>query len=160
MPYQWTSAPGETPQCLRLWPHNSLPRQGMAAFVLATFCMILIPVVTLLGSPVLWGLLPFVLLAVWGLYLALNSNRRSRQILEVLTLDGEDAHLTRTDPSGATRQWDCNRYWTTITKYDREGPVPHYVTLKGKGREVEIGAFLREEEPRALYDKLRRAWRR
>jgi uncharacterized membrane protein len=160
MPYMWTTDRGEQRQELRLWPHNSLPPQGMAAFVLATFTMILIPVITLLGSPVLWGLLPFALLAVWGVYHALRRNRQSRDIVEVLTLDGEDAHLVRTDPSGATSEWDCNRYWTTITKYENEGPIPHYVTLKGMGREVEIGAFLSEEERVALYEELQRAWRR
>ena len=132
----------------------------MAAFVLATFAMILIPVVTLLGSPVLWGLLPFVLLAVWGLYYALQRNHHALKILEVLTLDDDDAQLVRTEPSGAVKEWDCNRYWTTITKYEKDGPVPQYVTLKGKGREVEIGAFLSEDERIALYDELQRAWRR
>jgi uncharacterized membrane protein len=34
--------------------------------------------------------------------------------------------------------------------------VPHYVTLRGKGREVEIGAFLSEEERIALFEDLRR----
>ena len=40
------------------------------------------------------------------------------------------------------------------------GPVPHYVTLKGAGREVEIGAFLTEEERRALEPALREALER
>lgn len=131
----------------------------MAAFVLATFTLILIPALPLLGSVVLWGLLPFLLIAVWGIYFALGRNRRARQIIEVLTLDTDAAHLTRTDANGAVREWDCNRYWTQVTKYEAEGPVPHYVTLKGKGREVEIGAFLSEEERIALYDDLLRALR-
>ncbi|MFK7746369.1 MAG: DUF2244 domain-containing protein [Roseobacter sp.] len=160
MPYQWTSTPDETPQELRLWPHNSLPPRGLAAFVLATFTMILIPVITLLGSPVLWGLLPFAMLAVWGMYYALLRNQKARAILEVLTLDTEAAHLVRTEPSGEVKSWNCNRYWTTISKYDESGPIPHYVTLKGMGREVEIGAFLSEDERVALYDELQRAWRR
>ena len=160
MPYQWTSAPDETPQRLHLWPHNSLPARGHEAFVLATFAMILIPIVTLLGSPLLWGLLPFALLAVWGMHTALRRNRQARQISEVLTLDADAAQLTRTEPSGAVREWGCNRYWTTITKYEKDGPIPHYVTLKGMGREVEIGAFLSEDERVALYDELLRAWAR
>lgn len=160
MPYQWTSQPGETPQRLRLWPHNSLPHEGMAAFVLGTFTLICIPALPLLGTPVLWGLLPFLLMAVWGMFFALRYNRRMRQIVEELTLGDEDAHLVRTEPSGATRDWQCNRYWTTITKYDTDGPIPHYITLKGKGREVEIGSFLSEEERVSLYDELQRAWAR
>lgn len=158
MPYQWTTPPEETPQQLRLWPHQSLPAKGMAAFILATFTMILIPVITLLGSPVLWGLLPFALAAVWGMYFALQRNHHARKIEEILTLYEDSAQLIRTEPSGATRAWDCNRYWTTITKYENEGPIPQYVTLKGKGREVEIGAFLSEDERVALYDELQRAW--
>ena len=154
------TAPDETPQRLRLWPHNSLPPKGLAAFVLATFTMILIPVLTLLGSPVLWGLLPFALLAVWGIFHALRRNQKSREIVEELTLDAQEARLTRTDPSGAVQAWDCNRYWTKITKYDEGGPIPQYVTLKGKGREDESGAFLSEEERIELYDELQRAWRR
>jgi uncharacterized membrane protein len=43
-----------------------------------------------------------------------------------------------------------------VLKYDTDGPVPHYVTLQGAGREVEIGAFLSEDERCALYDELRR----
>jgi uncharacterized membrane protein len=132
----------------------------MAAFVLTTFTLILIPTLPLLGSVLLWWLLPFVLLAVWGIYFALRRNYRARQITEVLTLNEDAAHLTRTEPSGAVREWDCKRYWTTITKYEKDGPIPHYVTLKGMGREVEIGAFLSEDERMALYDELQRAWRR
>jgi uncharacterized membrane protein len=132
----------------------------MAAFILATFAMILIPTLTLLGSPVLWGLLPFTLLAVWGMYHALQRNHHARRIEEVLTLGEKAARLVRTEPSGEVREWDCNRHWTTITKYDEGGPVPHYVTLRGMGREVEIGAFLSEDERVSLYDELKRAWAR
>ena len=159
MPYRWTTDPDAQVQEMHLWPHNSLPQQGMAATVLFTFTMILIPTLPLLGSVVLWGLLPFVLAAVWALYFALRRNRRARQIIEVLTLGPEDTTLTRTDANGAVQAWDCNRYWTQVTKYENEGPVPHYVTLKGKGREVEIGAFLSEDERLALYDDLSRALR-
>ncbi|MEM6372776.1 MAG: DUF2244 domain-containing protein [Pseudomonadota bacterium] len=154
MPYRWTTTPDEPTQELHLWPHNSLPQKGMAAFVLSTFTLILIPALPLLGSVILWGLLPFLLLAVWGIFHALRHNRRTRQIVEVLTLDQDQASLVRTNPKGDTQEWDCNRYWTQVTKYEREGPVPNYVTLKGMGREVEIGAFLSEEERVALYDDL------
>lgn len=157
MPYRWTTAPEATTQELQLWPHNSLPQRGMAAFVLTTFTLILIPALPLLGSFVLWGILPFALAAVWAIYFALQHNRRARQIIEVLRLDPDETRLTRTDANGNVQTWDCNRYWCQVTKYETEGPVPHYVTLKGKGREVEIGAFLSEDERIALYDDLMRA---
>lgn len=157
MPYRWTTPPSEPTQELHLWPHESLPPKGMAAFVLTTFTLILIPTLPLLGSPVLWGLLPFLLAAVWAIYFALQRNHKARQIFEVLTLSGDEARLVRTNPNGVRQEWDCNRYWAQVSKYDRDGPVPHYVTLKGMGREVEIGAFLSEEERISLFDDLNQA---
>lgn len=160
MPYEWTSRPYATPQTMRLWPHQSLPARGMAAFVLSTFTLISIPVIPLLGSPILWGMLPFTLAAVWGIYFALQRNHKARLIEEELVLSDSTARLRRTNPRGDVQEWDCDRYWTQVTKYEDEGPVPHYVTLRGKGREVEIGAFLSEDERIALYDDLTRALHR
>ncbi|MEQ6247490.1 DUF2244 domain-containing protein [Sulfitobacter sp. HNIBRBA3233] len=157
MPYEWTSQPHSVPQTMRLWPHQSLPARGMAAFVLSTFTLISIPVIPLLGSPILWGMLPFTLAAVWGIYFALQRNHRSRLIEEELVLSEDMAQLRRTNPRGDVQEWDCDRYWTKVTKYEADGPVPHYVTLRGKGREVEIGSFLSEEERIALYEDLKRA---
>ena len=70
MPYQWTTEPDSQPQEMRLWPHQSLPPRGFAAFILTTFTLILIPTLPLLGTTLLWGLLPFVLMAVAGIYFA------------------------------------------------------------------------------------------
>ncbi len=160
MPYSWTkSDTAATVQELQLWPHQSLPPKGFAAFVLATFILIQIPLLPLLGSVVLWGLLPFLLLAVAGLWYALDRSHRNAQVLEILTLTDRDAHLIRHNPRGAAQEWHCNRYWTTPHMHKKDGPVPHYVTLKGGGREVEIGAFLSEDERIALFEELTRALR-
>lgn len=156
MPYEWTTPPNGTAQQMRLWPHQSLPARGFAAFILTTFMLILIPTMMLLGSVLLWGILPFAMLAVAGVYIALQHNHKTRLIEEVLTLDDENAHLTHTTHKGDVKEWQCNRYWTKVTKYDSDGPVPHYVTLRGEGREVEIGAFLSEEERIDLFEDLQR----
>ncbi|MGJ5618532.1 DUF2244 domain-containing protein [Sulfitobacter sp. MF3-043] len=160
MPYEWTSPPQAPRQQMRLWPHQSLPPRGFAAFILATFILILIPTLPLLGTVLLWGLLPFTLLAVGGMYLALQKNHRARQIEEVLTLDDDTARLTHTSPKGEVKEWDCNRYWAQVLKYEEGGPVPHYVTLRGHGREVEIGAFLSEDERKDLFEDLKRSLHR
>ena len=156
MPYEWTTPPRANPQQMRLWPHQSLPARGFAAFMLATFTLAMIPLFAMLGTALLWGLLPFVLLALGAVYWALQHNHRARQIAEVLTLDDTTARLVHTTAKGEVKDWNCNRYWTRVKKYDDDGPVPHYVTLRGEGREVEIGAFLSEEERIALYDDLSR----
>ncbi|AXI54062.1 DUF2244 domain-containing protein [Sulfitobacter sp. JL08] len=157
MPYKWKTPPApKSASELQLWPHQSLPPKGFAAFIGATFVLIMIPLFPLIGSVVLWGVLPFLLLAVGGVWLALERSHRNAQILEVLTLSGETAHLVRHNPRGPAQEWDCNIYWAQVEMHKKDGPVPHYVTLRGEGREVEIGAFLSEEERISLYDDLLR----
>lgn len=159
MPYHWTQSSGPERE-LHLWPHNSLPPRGAAAVVLSVFALASIPMLTLLGSVLLWGLLPFILLAVAGIWLAIDANYRNRRILEVFTLSASHAHLVRHNPRGQILEWDCNRYWAQPVMHKNGGPVPNYVTLKGGGREVEIGAFLSEDERKSLYDELLQALRR
>lgn len=154
MPYKWThSASSDTPE-LHLWPHQSLQPQGYTRFLGITAALISIPLLALLGSALLWALLPFVLLALFGMKWALDRSRSDRQILEILSLSAEQVHLLRINPDGQRQRWQCNRYWARAEMRDHGGPVPHYVTLSGSNREVEIGAFLSEEERIALFDEL------
>lgn len=157
MPYTWNTSDPQVPgqiQELHLWPHQSLRPRGYAGFIGATFVLVLIPLLSVLGSVVLWGLLPFLMAAVGGMWLALDRSRRDAQVSEVLTLTDEHAHLIRRNPRGQVQEWDCNRYWARPEMHERGGPVPHYVTLSGAGRKVEIGAFLSEKERLALFDEL------
>lgn len=155
MPYDWIKPdPRGDAQELHLWPHQSLPVRGYVWFVAGTFALVLIPLLAVIGSVLLWGILPFVLLALGGMWWALDRSRRNARIIEVLTLTPDRARLVRRDPGGRVLNWECNRYWTTPELHADGGPVPFYVTLRGCGREVEIGAFLSEEERVALYDDL------
>jgi len=165
MPYAWTPSQDPEDGCdLRLWPHRSLPPYGFAAFILVTFAFICVPLLAVIGTVVMWGLLPFILLALAGLWWALRRSYRDAEILEELHLDDHQIRLTRQNPRGPVQDWECNTYWARVEMHPAGGPVPHYVTLKGNGREVEIGAFLSEDERKALYgdlaERLRAATRR
>lgn len=155
MPYDWIKSGPEVKE-LHLWPHQSLPPKGLAAFVLGTYALIAVPMIAILGSVAFWGILPFALLAVGGIWFALNRSYHDRRIVEVLTVSNNDAHLIRHNPKGPAQEWRCNKYWAHPEMHAHSGPVPFYVTLKGGGREVEIGAFLSEEERQALYNELAR----
>lgn len=153
MPYRWTTSTGTQAE-LKLWPHNALPLRGFAGFMLALSTLAAVPLLALLGTALLWGILPFVVLAMTGIWWALRRNRRDRQVIEVLTLTPAQAHLARHNPGGTVQEWQCNRYWARPELHANSGPVPYYITLKGGDREVEIGAFLSEDERKALYDDL------
>lgn len=158
MPYEWTNAPEGTAE-LHLWPYRSLPRRGMVWFLGLTAAMLGLPALVLLGSPVLWGLLPFLLGAVWAIWAALNRSFRDGEIVEVLRLSPDTAQLTRHGPRGRRADWQANPHWVQVTLHSSGGPVPQYLTLRGAGREVELGAFLTEAERVSLEHELRRAFK-
>jgi len=145
MPTQWLPPEGDQRR-LHLWPHQSLPRTGFVWFVGGTAALIALPLVAMIGTPVLWGILPFFALAIWGIWAALMRSYRDGAILEALTLDPCETTLTRDGPRGAHHEWAANTHWVQVVLHPTGGPVPNYLTLRGGPREVEIGRFLSEDE--------------
>jgi uncharacterized membrane protein len=152
MPYEWLPS-DENEHRLHVWPHRSLTQRGFVWFLGLTAALIALPLLAILGSPVVWMLLPFLLAAIAGIWLALRKNGRDRDILEDLRLEPGKATLTRHGPK-ARRDWIANMHWLRVTLHETGGPVPNYLTLKGENREVELGAFLSEDERIALYREL------
>ncbi|MBQ2260321.1 MAG: DUF2244 domain-containing protein [Loktanella sp.] len=161
MPYEWSPEhPNDGPDWqLSLWPYRSLLRKDFVLFMGATAALVALPLITLLGTVILWALLPFFGLMFWGLWTALNISYKRGEILEELVVDDTTAHLTRFNPKGDRQEWRANRYWVTVHLYPKGGPVENYITLRGGDREVEIGAFLDVSERLALYGDLKRALR-
>ena len=153
MPYEWLP-PRDGEQRLHLWPHRSLSQRGFVGFVGLTAALIALPLLAHLGSPVLWALLPFLLVTIWGIWFALRKNGRDRDIVEDLSLTPDRITLVRHGPKGQRQDWEANPYWLRVTLHETGGPVPNYLTLKGGGREVELGAFLSEEERVALKGEI------
>ncbi|MBL9052870.1 MAG: DUF2244 domain-containing protein [Tabrizicola sp.] len=153
MPYEWTRQADGSEE-LQLWPHRSLNQRGFVWFIGATAVLISMPLAAVLGTTVLWGLLPFLLGTIWAIWAALRRNGRDRDIVEHLCLTDTSIHLVRLGPRGKRQEWRANSYWARVTMHPTGGPVPNYLTLKGDGREVELGAFLSEEERIQLSSEL------
>lgn len=152
MPYQWSPTPEPH---LRLWPYRSLSPRGFVWFIGITATLIALPLVTMIGSPVWWGLLPFITAALAAIWFALNRSYRDTAIVEELHLTPTRITLERRGPRAIHKRWEANPHWVQLTLYATEGPVPQYLTLRGNGREVELGAFLSEEERVTLTAELR-----
>lgn len=172
MPHEWVRVPEGAPEKsgaslfaegnppaarLRLWPHRSLTAEGFVWFVGGTAALISLPLIAVLGSPILWGLLPFALMALGSLWWALRRNLRDAALTEELMLWSDRVELVRRDPKGRTRDWSADPHWVKVGLHETGGPVENYLTLKGGGREVEIGAFLSPEERLALRDEIHSA---
>ena len=139
---------------IEVWPYNSLKPKGFVLFLGSTFVLISLPLFNVLGTTVFWGLIPFLLVAFTGVWFALRRSLNDRQILEQLTLSKEEITLIRQNPTGEHKRWVCSTYWAKLKIYETEGPVTKYITLTGNGREVELGAFLSEDERTTLYGEL------
>ena len=159
MPYEWIAPdlPEAPAKELHLWPYRSLPKRGFVTFFAITAGLVSVPLLATLGTAVLWGLLPFIGAALAGLWVALGRSYRDGSVLEELRLWPDRMTLTRQDPRGGRREWEANPHWVSLSLYESDGPVPAYLTLRGNGREVEIGAFLTEAERRALEPEIRAA---
>ncbi|QFU07529.1 hypothetical protein PARPLA_00993 [Rhodobacteraceae bacterium THAF1] len=143
---------------LRLWPNRSLPVAGFAGIMAFCALMFLVPLLPLIGTPVFWGLLPFLLAALAALYLFIMRNYRDGQLVEELTIWSDLLSLERTNPRGPVQTWQGNPHWTRMRLHDK--PIENYITLSGSGRDVELGAFLSPEEREALFDDLDRLLKR
>ena len=160
MPYEWITPHGapDAPQAeLHLWPYRSLLRRDFVVFIAATAALITLPLLAVLGSPVVWALLPFLLAMLAGVWLALNRSYSDGEQREDLKIWQDRVTLTRHTPRKPTQTWEANPHWVRVEMHEDSGPVPFYLTLKGGPREVEIGAFLSPPERRALLGELRRA---
>lgn len=158
MPYQWhITAPEESGAVfiLEAWPHRSLPAKGFVWVIGLTAAGLAIPMLALLGTAALWGMLPFAVIAVWALWVAIRRSYRGAATREVLELAPGQLTLTRSDPGRADRVWQTNPYWVRAA-LRHGGPVEDYLILTDGKREIELGAFLSPEERRALHDDLDR----
>ncbi len=170
MPFQWQNESTKAPELsgassfaakggaplasLSLWPYRSLPRRGFVWFVGATFALISLPLFAVIGTIVLWGLLPFLLLAVGGMWYFLERSYKDGSILEQLDIWTDKITLCRHNPRGPNNTWEANPYWVSVHLHPKSGPVENYLTLKGNDREVELGAFLTPEERQNLHDQI------
>lgn len=139
---------------LRLWPHNALAPRGFAAVIGASAGVLALPLLAVLGNAVLWGILPFALLALAALWLAIRRNWRDRSVIEDMALSRHELRLRHIDPRGPIQEWRADPHWVALHLRPGGGPVEQYLTMTGGGREVELGAFLTPEERVALHAEL------
>ena len=168
MPWEWQTPPTGAPApdapgqaegapplaVLHAWPYRSLPRRGFVFIIAMAFVATLIPVSAFIGTLALWWLLVPGLAALWALWWFLDRSYRDGEILEELSLWPDLIRLERNGPHGRHASWEANPYWVTLQLHKTGGPVKDYLTLKGAGREVELGAFLHEDERPRLRDEL------
>lgn len=139
-----------------LWPHQSLTLRGLKVVLGVAAAGLALPLVMALGTLVFWGLLPFMLLAFWGLVTAIRRNSRDRMIHETLRLWRDEIRVERHETDGRILRWQAKPMEVRL-RLHRDARIESYLTLKGAGREIELGAFLAPEERVALAGEIEAA---
>lgn len=136
-----------------LWPHRSLSRKGFRIVMAGAGAMLAFPVIPLVGTPAIWGLLPFVAGAWALLWLFIKRNYRDGRLREHLAIWPERIAVERREPGGKVLRWEANPYWVELKLHPDQRPE-NYLTLRGSGRTIQLGAFLSPEERQALHGEL------
>lgn len=142
-----------------LRPNRSLSRSGLAWLLVVLWGFLMVPLFPLLGVGAFWVMLPFVLGAVAALWYFIERNNKDGALYEELLLWHDSVSVTRHAPGKAVQCWQANPFWVSVTLKAAGGPVDNYLTLRGNGREIELGAFLSPEERATLRGEVERALR-
>lgn len=137
-----------------LWPHRSLGREGFRWLMIGSAAALALPILALSGTPAALALAPWAgaaLIALWGF---MKLSYASGRLTEELRLWPDAIAVERREPWGKVRRWAANPYWVEIDLADTRA-VSRYLTLRGAGRKIELGAFLTPEEREALAAELR-----
>ncbi|MGG7565409.1 DUF2244 domain-containing protein [Rhodovulum sp. DZ06] len=136
-----------------VWPHRSLSARGFRILMAGVAAALAFPVIPLIGTPVALGLAPFVVAAWVLLFVFIKRNYRDGRLSETLKVWPDLIHVERREPRGPVKTWEANPYWVELKLHPEQRPE-NYLTLRGNGRTIELGAFLSPEERLELHAEL------
>lgn len=120
---------------------------GITAFMLS------VPLWGIAGTPVFWALVPFLAVALWGLWYAIRRNGRNLDLCETLSIWRDEVRVERREPDGRLLRWQSDPMKVRLKLHD-DARIEDYLTMTGGGREIELGAFLAPEERVALAEEI------
>ena len=130
---------------LIIWPHRSCDRKTFLLILFIISFILIIPSFLFLNLSFAISILPFSLLSIFLFFFVGNKNFNDALLIEKLKIYPKKIILERKEPNNDIKKWHSNPYWTKVNIYNN-GPVESYLTLKGNGKEVELGSFLTPEE--------------
>ncbi len=143
---------------LVLYPHRSLSPQGFLVLmgVVAALSFTIGLIFFLAGA---WPIVGFLGLDVAVVYLAFRLNYRAARAHETIRLSGNELEVVKIDSRGRKRRYVLPSAWLRVdleTRPRRAGRL----TLRSRGRGLEVGAFLGQDEKDGLAQVLRDGLRR
>jgi uncharacterized membrane protein len=144
------SAPGEAVSVLVL-PHRSLSRAGLAGFLVAQgFAIAAFAVLAAVGGNVFAP--GFAILAMWFVAFCFLRIWRTSGAGQIVTITPSTLEIASTKGTQTVR---FHPYWTKVRlEQGRHRGWPERLLIGSHGREIEIGAFLNDDERHELARKI------
>mgnify|MGYP001429634571 CR=1 FL=1 len=139
---------------LKLWPNRSLSAKGFVITMLVTGIGLLFPIIPLINYKIGLALVPFALFTFIILFISFVMNYHYGKMYEELTISSNLIEIKRVNSNGTIKRWSANPYWIKVNLYEKDKRIKNYLTIKGNGREIELGSFLAPYERIELKKKI------
>ena len=142
---------------IRLAPNRSLYSYGTKLVFLVIACGFLLPIIPFIGSPIGTTLTIFSGLTFYLFLVMLQRNFQQGSTFEEILISKSKVVVVHQEKNKKQKIWEGNPYWTRVTLDINNPKLKNYLTLAGKGRHIELGAFLSADERVELKDKIQNA---
>ena len=142
---------------MRLAPNRSLDSFGTKIVFLVIACGFLLPIIPFIGSPIGTTLTIFSGLTFYLFLIMLQRNFQQGTTFEEIFISKSKVVVLHQEKNKKQKIWEGNPYWTSVTLDINNPKLKNYLTLAGKGRHIELGAFLSPDERIQLSDKIQNA---
>ena len=153
----WTGACEAPSIKIRLAPNRSLDSHGTKVVFAVVACGFLLPIIPFIGSPIGTTLTIFSGLTFYLFLTLLQRNFQQGSTFEEILISKNKIIVVHQEKNKEQMTWECNPYWTKVHLDINNPKLKNYLTLAGKGRRIELGAFLSPDERLELRDKIQKA---
>ncbi len=142
---------------MRLFPNRSLDTNGTKIVFGIIACGFLLPIIPFIGSPVGTTLTGFSGLTFYLFLTFLQKNFQQANTFEEILISKNKIIVVHKEKNKGHKTWEGNPYWTRVNVDINNPKLKNYLTLAGKGKHIELGAFLSPDERIELKDKIQNA---
>ena len=142
---------------IRVAPNRSLDSHGTKVVFAVIACGFLLPIIPFIGSPIGTTLTIFSGLTFYLFLTLLQKNFQQGSTFEEILISKDKIIVVHQEKNKEQMTWECNPYWTKVHLDINNPKLKNYLTLAGKGRRIELGAFLSPDERLELRDKIQNA---
>ena len=142
---------------MRLIPNRSLDSFGTKIVFGVIACGFLLPIIPFIGSPIGTTLTIFSGLTFYLFLTLLQKNFQQGNTFEEILISKTKIVVVHQEKNKKRKTWEGNPYWTRVHVDVNNPKLKNYLTLAGKGRHIELGAFLSPDERIELRDKIKNA---